>query len=63
MVHQKTRSTKSSFNKDVSPVRGYASHKIDIVQTPVKVSPPVDKWKYTNMIKDNRQAFNDLHFC
>lgn len=63
MVHQNTRSTKSSFNKDVSPVRGYVSNKIEVPEAHVKKSPPIDKWKYSNMIKDNRQAFNDLHFC
>lgn len=63
MVHQSTRSTKTSFNKDVSPVRDCAANKIDIAKPPLKVSPPVNKWKYSNMIKDNRQAFNDLHFC
>lgn len=62
MVYQSTRSTKSSFNKDVSPVRGYVANKPE-VQQPAKVAPPVNKWKYTNMIRDNRQAFNDLHFC
>lgn len=65
MVH-KHRSPKSKFAKDVSPMRGMIVTKNLVLSTETQASAPripAEKWKYNVMVKDNRDLFNNLHFC
>lgn len=66
----KQRSTKSSFKKDISPMRGCVANKASIPEpvarkfsTAAAVSSESDKWKWNNLVKDNRESFNNMHFC
>lgn len=63
----KYRSTKSSFNKDVSPMRGYIANKpqesVVVRKTSTQEADSSNKWKWNNMVKENRDTFNNLHFC
>lgn len=47
-------------------MRGYVANK---APEPVarKISTatavPSDKWKWNNLVKENRDSFNNMHFC
>lgn len=71
MVH-KARNASYVSGKDVSPMRNFQHKSGQDPKTPPRmqvavnattVSPSADKWKYNKMIMNDRESFNNLHFC
>ncbi|XP_059221911.1 uncharacterized protein LOC131993979 [Stomoxys calcitrans] len=79
MVHKNRSSRKSCPVKDVSPLRNsltVSANKYELSSSPrigyalevpsrnvVQATSPLSAWHYNNMVKNNREQFNSLHFC
>lgn len=79
MVHKNRSSRKSYPVVDVSPLRNRLSvtankyemsssprigYKLEVPSRPLdSSSPSCNQWHYNNMIKNNREQFNNMHFC
>ncbi|XP_017466684.1 PREDICTED: uncharacterized protein LOC108359360 [Rhagoletis zephyria] len=75
MVQKHRSASKATLAKDVSPMRVMAVNKKALASSPAtntaaRLSLPTaaassknaDKWKYNNMVNNQRELFNNLHF-
>ncbi|XP_061392020.1 uncharacterized protein LOC133327518 [Musca vetustissima] len=78
MVHKNRSSRKSCPVIDVSPLRNSLSasankhdlstsprigYTLDVPNRPIGSTSSSNLWYYNDMIKNNREQFNSLHFC
>jgi len=79
MVQKHRCAHKATIAKDVSPMRNMAINKYALSSSPKDTlgfmtgsrlsvplaasAAPADKWKYNNMINQQRDQFNSMHFC